>query len=35
MQKFSEAKKLLKAKQFPKVFGTYSFAATVFDNFLI
>ena len=33
--KLFQAKKLLKVKQFPKVFGAYSLVATVFDNFLI
>ena len=28
-------KKFLKVKQFPRVFGTYSLVATVFENFLI
>ena len=33
--KMFPSKELLKVKQFPGVFGTYSLVATVFDNVLI
>ena len=33
--KMFPSKELLKVKQFPRVFGTYSLVATVFDDVLI